>query len=358
MGLSTALHARRAGLKVTVLERDWPGRHASGANAGGVRSLNRHDSEIPLARAALRLWRELPDLVGDTGGFAASGQVRVAEDEAQAVALQERIARLRTMGYEHERWLDAAELRRRVPALAPHCVGAIAVDDDGHADPHRTTRAFATAAGRAGVNLRQDWPVQKIEQRGNDFAVIGQPGECVAPMVVNAAGAWGHRLAATLGETVPLRPAALQMLVTERLPPFLEPVIGSAGRKLSFKQLATGQVVIGGGFEGRAEPETGRSTLDHPALATNVANALALFPEPLRGARILRAWAGIEGMVSDGLPVIDRSAANPSIIHAFGFSAHGFALSPLVGRLVVDILLRRPSNLDLAPFALTRFGQS
>lgn len=355
IGLSSALHAADAGLSVLVLERDWPGRHASGANAGGVRSLNRHDAEIPLARAALRLWHELADLVGDGGGFVPSGQIRVAEDDAQAKSLQARVARLAAMGYDHEQWIGADELHRRMPALSRHCTGAIIVDGDGHADPQRTTKAFAAAVERRGVAVRVGWPVRRLVRDGAAFTVEGDKGHVEAPMLVNAAGAWGAGLAATLGDAVPLRATALQMLVTERLPPFVEPVVGSAWRKLSFKQLASGQVVIGGGFEGTADLATGRSTLDHAALAANVANARALFPEPLRQARILRAWAGIEGLVADGLPVIDKSPAHPGLVHAFGFSAHGFALAPLVGRLVVDLLLGRPSNLDLAPFALARF---
>jgi sarcosine oxidase, subunit beta len=357
MGLATALHAAQAGLDVTILERDWPGRHASGANAGGVRSLNRHDAEIPLARAALAIWRELEDLVGDTGGFLASGQVRVAEDAAQAAELQARVARLEAMGYDHERWIGGAELQARIPALAPHCTGAIVVDDDGHADPHRTTRAFAAAVRRQGVRVITGTPVSRIECDGPDLAVVTPTGRMTAAMVVNAAGAWGADLAESVGDHVPLTAAALQMLVTDRLPTFVRPVVGSAGRKLSFKQLPTGQVVIGGGFEGSADSATGRSTLDHAGLARNVANARALFPEPLDRARIIRAWAGIEGVTADGLPVIDRSSAHQGLVHAFGFSAHGFALSPLVGRLVTDLLLNRPSNLDLAPFALDRFNR-
>jgi sarcosine oxidase subunit beta len=358
MGLSTALHASQAGLRVTVLERDWPGRHASGANAGGVRSLNRHDAEIPLARAALRLWHELDTLVGDTGGFAASGQVRVAEDAAQGQLLQARVARLQAMGYDHELWIDGAALRARVPALVPHCVGAIVVDDDGHADPQRTTRAFAAAAQRQGAAIRTGTAVNRIEPDGEGLAVITSTDRLTAPMVVNAAGAWGADLARGVGDCVPLEAVALQMLVTSRLPPFLQPVLGSAGRKLSFKQVPTGQVVIGGGFAGTAEPATGRSWLEHQGIAQNVANARALFPEPLADARILRTWAGIEGVTADGLPVIDKSSAHPGLVHAFGFSAHGFALAPLAGRLVTDLLLDRPNNLDLAPFALARFAQS
>ena len=57
------------------------------------------------------------------------------------------------------------------------------------------------------------------------------------------------------------------------------------------------------------------------------------------------------------LPVIGPSAAMPGLIHAFGFSGHGFALSPLVGRLIVDAVEGRDSGLPLGPFAIARFGK-
>ncbi|MFW5680790.1 MAG: NAD(P)/FAD-dependent oxidoreductase [Pseudomonadota bacterium] len=356
VGLSTALYAAREGLDVVVMERAWPGRHASGANAGGVRSLNRHDAEIPLARAALDLWRRLEDLVGDDGGFVASGQVRVAEDDDQARTLRDRVARLHDLGYAHERWIEAGELHDRVGGIGRHCRGAIVVDDDGYADPQRTTAAFARAAVRAGVRLLVDTRVGGIGADGADLVVTTAGGRWTAPRVVNAAGGWGPCFAASIGEPVPVRATALQMLVTSPLGAFVRPVVGSQGRKLSLKQLANGRVVIGGAFEGTPDLETGTSRLDHAALAANARNALALFPEALRGASILRAWAGIEGWALDHLPIIDRSRTVGGLVHAFGFSGHGFALAPLIGRLVTDLLLERSSNLPLDPFRIDRFA--
>ena len=77
IGLSAALACAREGFEVTLLEAATCGRYASSASAGGVRSLNRHPAEIPLARAAMSLWRRLADIVGSDGGFVAGGQIRV-----------------------------------------------------------------------------------------------------------------------------------------------------------------------------------------------------------------------------------------------------------------------------------------
>ena len=58
-GLSAALHPGLGGLKARALEKDFPGRHASGVNAGGVRRLGRALSEMPLSDAAMKIWRDM-----------------------------------------------------------------------------------------------------------------------------------------------------------------------------------------------------------------------------------------------------------------------------------------------------------
>ena len=72
-GCATALHLALGGLRPLLLERGTVGRHASGANAGGVRSTNRHVAELPLAAAALDRWRQLSDLLGEDVEFHAGG---------------------------------------------------------------------------------------------------------------------------------------------------------------------------------------------------------------------------------------------------------------------------------------------
>jgi sarcosine oxidase subunit beta len=133
-------------------------------------------------------------------------------------------------------------------------------------------------------------------------------------------------------------------------------VIGSEGHKLSLKQGAEGTVVIGGAFEGRIDEATRRTSLVPSNVRANLANAARLFPH-LRRARVVRTWAGIEGMTGDGLPVFGPSTTVAGLVHAFGFSGHGFALAPLIGRLAADLVAERPTNLPLAAFAIERFRQ-
>ncbi|NCF82475.1 MAG: FAD-dependent oxidoreductase, partial [Proteobacteria bacterium] len=71
-GCATALHLKRSGLDTIVVEKDYVGRHASSANAGGVRRLGRALPEIPLAVAALASWHRIGELVDDDCGFAVS----------------------------------------------------------------------------------------------------------------------------------------------------------------------------------------------------------------------------------------------------------------------------------------------
>lgn len=359
MGLSVASEARARGLHVVVIDAESTARHASSASAGGVRSLNRHPSEIVLTRAALPMWDRLSAQLGGDCGFRRSGQIRVAEDAAAMQALEQRAALTAGLGFDHERLVTRADLRARIPAMAQHCIGALVVDDDGFADPLATSHAWRSANAKAGVHLLEHTRVTGLTGIADGIQLSTTRDPVKAGLVVNTAGAWGDRIAACAGETLALRTAALQMIVTARMPAFVDPVVGSQGRKLSLKQTATGSVVIGGAYEGEVTggPDGPRQGLPNLGLAAqNLANAVALFPG-LRDARVMRTWAGLEGMTPDGLPYLGASDAMPGLVHAFGFSAHGFALAPVIGPIVVDLLQGRQNNHDIAAFAPGRFAK-
>lgn len=352
-GLSAALHLARAGRKVIILERSWVGRHSSGGTAAGVRTLNRDPAEIPISLEAMDMWHRIKTIVGDDCGFHAYGQIEVAEFDYHLPEIEARHALTRGMGYEFEELIDRSELLRLVPALAPHCVGAIIARRDGAADPHRTLQAFRRAAEAAGVTICEGAGVTAIEQVGFDWRVRTERQDFTAPNVVNAAGAWADKIAAMVGDELEVGYKASMMMVTERVAPLLRPVVGVVGRPLSFKQSDQGTLVIGGGLQGRADLEAQRSYVNYNELSKGAKAATDLFPAAAQ-ARIVRTWAGMESTPRDKLPVLCRSPNASGIVHTFGYSGHGFQLVPICGAIVADLVIHGRTNRPIEAFNAER----
>lgn len=354
-GCSTALHLCLRGLRPVLIEKDYAGRHASGVNAGGVRQLARHVAEIPLSVRSMELWEDIEDLVGDSCGFDSHGQVLVAETEDELEACRARVADLELRGFTHEELIGAAELRRLVPAVAESCPGGIVSRRDGAADPARTTTTFRRRAEELGTTVREGVAATNPRLDGQIWRVDAGGETFEAPVLVNAAGAWGGRIAATLGEPVPVETVAPMLMITSRVPDFIKPVVILRGRKLSFKQFANGTVLIGGGHLATPDQDTGETILDWRKLQESARTVWELFPV-MRGATIVRAWAGIEARTADDLPVIGPSARHEGLFHQFGFSLHGFQLGPGAGAVMAEIIATGHTNTPIDGLRIDRFA--
>lgn len=353
-GTSSAFHLSRRGAKVTLLEAEYCARHASGVNAGGVRTLGRHLAEVPLARASLAIWHGLRDLIGEDGTFVPSGQLQVAETPQELERLRTRVAKLQALAFTHEVIVDAQQVREIAPRLSHHVIGGIWVKDDGHAVPYRAVTAFRQAAQRLGAEFHELTPAQVIERVGDKWHVTTPQGVFSAPWLVNAAGAWSGDFAAQAGDPVPMKPGGLMLMITQRVPHFVDPVLGAAGRPLSFKQFANGTVLIGGGLRCAADIVRRHGEVDFLKLSSSARTVIDLFPH-LAGINVVRAWAGVEAFMPDDIPVISLSSNAPQLVHAFGFSAHGFELGPIGGQIVSELVLDGASALPIAPFSVNRF---
>ncbi len=345
-GLSAALQLARRGASVILLERSRIGRHSSGASAAGVRTLARAREELPVSLAAIEMWHEIEDLVGDNCGFHADGQLQVAETEEELDKLRARVNRLRQDGYTHEEILRPEELRSLVPNLTPHCTGGAFARRDGAADPHRTLAAYLRATLEAGVTVREGVGVTRLEQIAGGWKASGGFEVFEAALLVNAAGAWAGQIAALAGDCIPIETKASMMIVTERIAPLVLPTVSSPVRKLSFKQTDQGTLLIGGGQQGRPDLENEIAAVDTRTLAKSAAAAIALFPS-VNQLRIVRSWAGLEAKTRDDLAIAGLSPSVPSLMHLFGFSGHGFQLVPALGLAAAELLLDGYTQFDL-----------
>ncbi|MDA0703283.1 MAG: FAD-dependent oxidoreductase [Proteobacteria bacterium] len=356
-GCSTAVHLGLKGVRALLIEKNYPGRHASGVNAGGVSRIGRFPSELPLSALSLEIWHDMESLVDDDCGFISNGRMKIAENEAEMEKLRERFNTVRALGHEHEQLIDQYELRQLEPDVAEHCVGGIYAPDCGHANPFRTTTAFARKARNLGQTIMEGVRVEKVSRAAGVWTVRTDAGEFQAPVLVNTAGAWGDRISDQMGEEVPMETIAPMLMVTARMPPIIRGVMGATDRILSIKQVPNGTIIIGGGYRGTADRDAETTVLDYKKLAYNAKIATEMFPK-LKGARIVRSWAGIEGRMADAMPVISPSKTEEACFHAFGFSAHGFNLGPAVGSVLSELITAGQSNIPIDAFSIDRFAKA
>jgi sarcosine oxidase subunit beta len=178
-----------------------------------------------------------------------------------------------------------------------------------------------------------------------------------AETVVLAAGAWSDTLAATVGLRLPIRTRAFQMLRSTSAPPeLLKPVVSALGRVLSLKQLPDGAFLLGGGWPGDPTPDRRGFTVRQESIDGNWAEACAVLPA-VGQQRLDRAWCGLEAESIDELPFVGQVPALDGLVVAVGFSGHGFAIAPAVGRAVADQIAGRvvPALDGLRPDRISRF---
>lgn len=360
-GCSIGLFLARAGINVVVIEKNTVGRHASGVNAGGLRTLMRDLREYPLAQRSMELWGSLDEVVGRERATRAEvrlggGQIAVAFDEAEMSWAEARHKDVRKRGLGDEELLSADDLRRLLPGISATVLGGLITRGDGHANPAGAMRAFRDAAKAAGVTIVENSRVLGLERaRGGGWKAETTTGIFEGGILVNCAGAWGRHLAALVDEDLPLAVAALSMMVTIRVQPFVTPVVIGIDRTLSFKQSAAGSLVIGGGILGTAclDRDTSFTVMDR--MAQSAAATVAAFPA-LEEIPILRTWTGLEGITPDGVPIIGPGTRHPDLWHVFGFCGHGFQLAPAVGEAVARSLVEGRVSSLLAPFSPHRFA--
>ena len=346
IGGSIAYHVARQGRRALVVERAEPASEpaASWASAGGVRRQGRDPAEAALAREAIMRWPTLADELGADLGYRQGGQLLLAESDTEAEQVAAFVARQHAMGFADVRLVDRDEARALAPGLSERVVAGSFSPTDGQADPRRTTRALADAARRLGATYWTGTECSALlADAGHVVGARTTRGDVLAGETVLAAGVWSDDLAAGVGLRLPMRTHALQMLLsTPATPGLLRPVIGAVSRPLSLKQRDDGALLLGGGWLGDVTSDRRSYTLRDASQRGNWATARELLPA-LGAERMAAAWCGLEAISFDGIPFVGHAPGLDGLTLACGFSGHGFAIAPVVGRAVADLLAGQPA---------------
>jgi glycine/D-amino acid oxidase-like deaminating enzyme len=340
-GLSAALSASEAGVRVAVLEAATVGHGASGRNGGlVVPSLPRVGPDDVLraygperGEAFIRVVLAAPNEVfalirrfGMAAGAAQSGWLNPAHAPALVANLERRLAAWQRFGSPAS-LLSAAETRRRIGSARFH--GAIADPTGGHLNPLAYTRGLARAAAQAGALIHEQTPVRAAEQHGERWRLRTPTGSVTAARVLQATNAQPPGMPADAGAagTVPL---IVYELATPVLTPAQRAAILPGGEAMSDTRNnlfaccidATGRLVTGG-----MAPLTqwgARSWLP-PMLAGRLGR---IFPG-LAPARFEFVWSGRASLTPDFLPRLFEPA--PGWITPITCNGRGVALSTALG---------------------------
>ena len=405
VGCATAYFLARRGARVVVVERGLVPGEQSRKNWGFVRQQGRDPLEVPLVMEANRLWRGLERELGADVEWVQGGNLALAADAERMARLEAWLPVAREFGLD-TRLLRARDLDAVVPGLAGGWVGGLHTPGDGHADPEKATDAFARAAVVHGASLHLECAVQGVTTRAGAVAgVVTERGEIRTPAVVCAAGAWSTRLARTLGLDLPQRWVRGTVARTTPAPPVTACAVWGPG--VAFRQRRDGSFTIAAGgaldhdvtldslrqvrfflpnyWKNRAlfRFHVGRPLLASLAAAlpgsaarrrplvwdrgreprpnaVKVRRSLAELQRVLPALpplAIARAWAGYIDAAPDLVPVLGEVPGIRGLVLATGFSGHGFAMGPIAGRLVSELLVDGKPSLDITGFRFSRFAE-
>jgi len=359
-GTAAALELASEGHAVMLLEKHGIAAMASGWTLGGVRQSGRDPAELPLASAAVAIWPTLNDRLGSDIEYRQHGNLRLARDENEVETIRELVERQRRQGLELHLLASNADVRAVSPALSDHVLAASFCPSDGHANPILATRAFAEAARRQGVVIREDVEAHAIRVRKHRVAgVETSEGFVPAAAVVVAAGANTRELIAPLGLDLPLTVTVVDVLQTEPLPATLPQVFGVANADCAGRQEVDGRLRVTSGsrpWAGNLTNWSEEALKPSTAALAHLTHLVGHVLPVLNRAPVHRVWGGLIDLTPDALPVLDAPSAVGGLVVAAGFSGHGFCLGPISGKLIADLALGRPARIDLAPFRLDRFA--
>jgi D-amino-acid dehydrogenase len=305
-------------------------------------------AQVALMRLARSETHRLIEAAGLGHMLVSDGALELYESADELAASQPNWDARAAEGIEF-RHLAGAAIEALQPGLSPRFTHATFVPGwQSIADPYDYVRALAARfEARGGKILRAE--VSRLAPRENGVDLHLADGTALpAGHAVVACGAWSKRLAAGLGDAVPLE--------TERgynttLPPGAFDIrrqLTFGGHGFVVTRLSSG-IRVGGAVE-----------LGGLKLAPNFRRSEAMLQKAksfLPGLDTAggKQWMGFRPSMPDSLPVIGRSTGSDRVLYAFGHGHLGLTQSAATGRLVADLRAGRTPPLDLAPFRPDRF---
>ena len=369
LGCWTAYWLARAGVSVTLVERDVIGWGATGRNGGFLGSGTAVGYLDAIERyghdAARDLWRLTEDgqtlageVIAEEGidcDLRSPGILSLALTKDELDGMARDMAAMAADGFRGAT-LDRRQAQSMIGTpLSAEITGAgVFSPNGGLLHSMRYLAGIAAAARRRGARLCRAG-VTALVADGDGTRVETSAGTLHAGRVVVAVNAWSDELLPVLaGRIVPVRG---QVLAYEPSPPVFPTGLAASVTPTGeyWQQTPDGTIVIGGC---RGDAPNGDAGIREMVPTPDVTDAIEavlprLFPE-LTGLRVARRWAGLMAFTADYLPIVDTAPELPGVWVVGGFGGHGMPYGPRLGQLLAEAAATGKTPTALSPLRLDR----
>ncbi len=353
------LTRRRYG-KIVLVERETVGAGPTAKTIGIIRLHYSYEPLVRLAARSLELFGQFEDLTGAVADFTRCGFLLLAA-EAEMAGLRANVDLQHRLGIRSfvlaPKDIAGLDPRMSLDGVA----GAAWEPESGFADGYATAAGFAAAARRAGAEVWETAPAQRVVVEGGLVrGVQTARGEISTPTVLVACGPWTPELLRPLGVEVPIQSSRQQ--VVQLAPP------ASFGRlRIIIEDMAqgfyvrpeAGDTVLAGVLEEEAEQIVSADAFNQGVdfdFVERTGRAWAHRYPSASEAQFRRGYASLYDITPDWQPVLGAVDGIQGLYIAAGFSGHGFKLSPALGEVLAALIAGEVSPIDVSMFRLSRFA--
>ncbi len=344
MGASALYHLTELGCTDAVLiERETLASGSTSKAVGGIRAQFSDELNIRIGQECIRRYERFHEQPGGEIELKQWGYLFLLTPACDRAAFESGLELQQSLGVPSE-WLTPEDAQEIVPGLAiDDLIGATFSPKDGWATPEACVQGYAGAAARAGAEIAQSCPAERIVvEGGRCVAVETAEGRVATERVILTAGVWTRELGETAGVEIPVEGERRHVWFTEPARSLPERVPLTIDFASGFYFHGEAQGLLFGGRE---------QTIDE--LAPIAANRLPMMEE--LGVRT--GWSGLYDNSPDHNGIVGRFDDPTGLAFATGFSGHGFQQGPVVGEHLAELALDVEPSFDLSGFALERFAE-
>lgn len=327
--------------KVVVLEREpQPGYHATGRSAALYSETYGNATVRAITTASRRFYFQPPEGFSPYPLVTPRGALIVGA-AADHDALRQMLDAMRALVPNIE-WWTQAEILQRVPVLRPEAaVHGVYEPDAMDMDVHGIHQGFLRGAKAAGARLVCEAGVRQIRHDGQAWCVETAAGQFSAPVLVNAAGAWGDELAQLAGVRpvglVPMRRTAFTCEVPASVQMQDWPLVIDAAETFYFKPEAGLLLVSPANADPVPAQDVQPEELDVAMAVDRLETATSLQVWQVR-----RKWAGLRSFVADKTPVVGFAPDAQGFFWLAGQGGYGIQTAPAMGELAAALVRGLP----------------